>query len=93
MIPHGLPTRAVQGPGRPEQEKAATLQELAERLARMEARLEALEKKLGTEEDKKVRDDICVECSSLIGCLEDCVQDPEELRERAKHVRSSGRGH
>lgn len=69
----------------------AALKELSERLERTEARLDAMERKPAPE-GPEGRDDICVECSALVGCLDDCCEDPEEVRERVRDVRSAGRG-
>lgn len=65
----------------------AALRELSERLTRIESRLDALERKLASEKDKE-RDKTCPECSTLVGCLEDCCDDPEELRKKVRDVRS-----
>ena len=80
----------------PDKEIIAALRDLSERLGKIEARLDELERKLERPEEgrnKEGRDDTCTECSSLVGCLEDCCDDPEELRKRVKDVRSSDRGH
>ena len=87
---------SMQGRGNLEEKKKAAIKEMMERLAGIEARLDKLEMKLGAAEERSregTSDDKCTNCSDIIGCLEDCVDDPEELRKRARNVRSSDRGH
>jgi hypothetical protein len=68
---------------------------LAEALERIETRMDELERRLSAleaGEREQGRPDICSCSDDLIGCLDDCVDDVEELRKRARDVRTAERG-
>ncbi len=72
--------------------------EILDALSRLATRMDALEERLRSlEERDTIKTNIVGEspcCSDdLIGCLDDCVDNVNDLRKRAKDVRTSERRH